>query len=372
MIEPSGYVGGAMAVQGVRDATVLLHGPKGCRSALLPSLRSLPRKGERPLGDPHYAGSAGVPHSGVLHSDFAGMTQERYDAALSRVAGEGYRLVVPMCSPGTLVYSDELRSGERVVPLDTEALGPDAPTGFDRAIRTILENSGEPRGIIPGTVNVLGLSIMHKDWPAVKAEMEHVLSKAGLKVLCAPGAGCTVDELADSLSAEYCVVVGPEHCVETAAFYKELGSEIVCTGDSPVGFDAVEALYGAIEASAGIKMPGARNMLSMCKRRAYDCIAASGRDMTGASFSVEAASSVKRPLAEWLESSLGMVESDDVPDVLFASGNRAAQAEASGECLKGVDMGFPSGSILSFEKRPVLGQDGAMHLLEEVFSCRPD
>ena len=362
-----------MAVQGVRDATVLLHGPEGCRGALLPSLGSLPREGRRPAGDPHYAGSAGVPHSGVLHSDFAGMTQERYDAALSRVSGEGYRLVVPICSPGTLVYSDELRGGDRVVPLDTEALGPDAPTGFDRAIRTLLENSGEPRGIVPGTVNVLGLSIMHKDWPAVKAEMEHVLSKAGLRVLCAPGAGCTADELAASLSAEYCVVVGPEHCRETAALYEGLGSEIICTGDSPVGFDAVEALYGEIEESAGVRMPGARNMLAGCKRRAHDCIRASGRDMAGASFSVEAVPSVRRPLAEWLESSLGMVEEPGgEPDVLFAPGHRAAQAEASGECLKGVDMGFPSGSMLSFEKKPVLGQDGAMHLLEEVFSCRLD
>ena len=48
-LEPSGFIGAAMAVQGIKDATIVLHGQNGCRKGLLPSQSLLVRTEERDM-----------------------------------------------------------------------------------------------------------------------------------------------------------------------------------------------------------------------------------------------------------------------------------------------------------------------------------
>lgn len=374
MIGPDGYIGGVMAIQGIRDATVLLHGQNGCRNALLPSLGRMPRNmGADSVDNPTYRGIAGIPYSGIAAPDYTGGSQRQYDRAIGHVSREDYSLVVSMCSPGASILGDDLADdGGRLMAMDLDALGDDAPTGFDKAMAAVLERIGpSEEGIVPGTISLLGLSIMHKDWRAVDHELRHILGHSGAQVVCTVGAGCTIDELRRSLSSEYCVVLTPEYCRDTAEVYRRRGCTVVSTGVSPVGFDAVSGLHDAIRDAVGDPMPGAGNMLNAARSRAYSAVRASGRDMTGTSFRVDSVPSVKEPLTAWLEESFGMVEDDD-PDILFADGNTAAMSERAGICRKGVDIGFPSSRPDGFVSRPVLGMDGALYLLDETFSCPSD
>lgn len=324
------------------------------------------------VDNPYYRGSRTVPYSCVDATDYSrGRSAGKLMDVSSFVASEDYSLKVIMCSPGVSIIGDDLGrvSGEGALLVDSSALPERCPEGFDRMISTIVEHLGKPAGKVePGTVNLLGLSIMHRDWRAARREMEKFLADAGLRLVASPGAGSTVGDLHRSTMAEFNIVLDPDFCSGTAGLYeKRYGTTTITTGRAPVGFDEVERLYSAIEDATGVEMTHGRRMLGRCRNRAYEGIIATDTDMLGRTFRVEAHKSLADPLAEWLRTSLGMVETEDRPDYLFASGNSASLAERGGLCGKGVDLGFPSRRV-EFSNTPVLGLDGAMHILDELFN----
>ena len=280
-------------------------------------------------------------------------------------------------SPGLSIVGDDcLRAarasgvGESIISFDPDQLGSGCPEGFDSVVRAAVERTVPDRAeTIPGTVNVLGLSIMHKDWRCVKQEIGHLLGKAGLKVLSFPGAGSTLEDLHASASAEFNIILCPEHCTKTAAFYAEkFGIPAVSTGESPVGFDAFERFYREVSDVTGHETEHGFQMLKNSRRRAYECILASDEDLTGLSYRIDSVPSTADPLGRWLESSLGMVLAAGRPDVLFAPGDDALFAERSGRCGTGIDIGFPSSACVDFSKAPVMGLDGAMYILGSLFN----
>lgn len=370
--DPDGFIGSIMAVEGIPDATVVLHGQRGCRKGLLQSESCLLRPDRDRLVDvPYYAGNRTVPYSCMTTNDFNGTSSGRLADAMRYVSGEDYSLRVLLCSPSVSVVADDLSgySDDNTLVVDRDCLEGDCHHGFDTMIRMILEHLvPDDADIVPGTVNLIGLSIMHKDWRTVRQEITRFLRDAGLEVVSAPGAGSNVDELRASGVAEYCVVMTPEYCPETSEFYGLHGSKIITTGRSPVGFDAVLELYRAIERETGRGLDHGIRMLNMNRRRAYESILASGTDLIGTTFRVEATPSIADTLSEWLETSVGMVVTEGVPDVLFASGDRARIAELTGGCRKGVDIGFPSSRGIDISAAPVLGASGAMYILDRLFN----
>lgn len=370
--EPDGFIGAAMAIQGIPDATILLHGQKGCRKGILLSESCMPRsERDRQIDSPFYAGTRGSPYTCVTIDDYNGTSSHRLSEAMSHVSSEDYALKVLVSSPGVSIIGDDLspHSDERTIVCDRDLFDGTCAHGFDRMMSVALEHlMPSDADIIPGTVNLLGLSVMHKDWRTVRQEMSKFLRDAGLEVVSSPGAGSTSAELTKATTAEYSIVLSPEHCTETSELLNKRGSTIISTGDCPIGFDAILDLYRSIEVSTGCRMDHGRRMLTMNRKRAYESIIASGKNLLGMTYQVFAEPSVSRALSEWLESSFGMVPSSGRPDILFAPGDHALLAERSGECAKGIDIGFPSSSRTDFSKAPVIGIDGALYLLDRMFN----
>jgi hypothetical protein len=63
-----------------------------------------------------------------------------------------------------------------------------------------------------------------------------------------------------------------------------------------------------------------------------------------------------------------MVWNDDRPDYLFAPGDIALLEEREGRCGKGVDIGFPSSYGSDFLKKPLMGLEGVMYILDALFN----
>lgn len=256
--------------------------------------------------------------------------------------------------------------------LDTDDLPEDCPGGFDSCIRSIVKHlSPSPGKRIPNGVNIIGLSIMHKDWSSYLHELSHLLKDAGFKVICALGAGCTTEQIGQSVNASYNIIVDPMYSPRTAELYEsEYGVKTISISRCPVGYDAIEELFQQIGKTTGVIPEHGLSMLRKSKRRGYEGIVASGKSMRGRTFSIIADESTEKPLRAWLEDSFGMVECDDHPDYLFAPGDIARLEEASGGCGKGVDIGFPSSSGSDFLKRPLMGLEGCMYILDALFNDR--
>ncbi len=373
IIEPSGFIGAAMAVQGIKDATVVLHGQNGCRKGLLSSQSLMVRTEERDRR--FYGTERAVPFSNIRPEDYYGRTLDKLEAVMEHVDSEEYSLKVVMSSPGISMVGDDcgrIVSDRSTMVLDTDALPEGCPGGFDACIRSILEHLSPEQGERDGKgVNIIGLSIMHKDWYSYCHELSHLLKDAGFKVVCVLGAGCTVDDIRRSVNASYNIVVDPAYARSTSALYEErYGMKTISIGKCPIGFGSIEELFSRIGEVTGCVPQHGLSMLKKSKRRAYEGIVASGKNLRGRTFSIIAEDTTKIPLKGWLEESFGMVECDTEPDYLFAPGNMAILEQASGRCGKGVDIGFPSSAGSDFLKRPLMGMEGCMYILDALFNRR--
>ena len=250
MTEPDGITGAVAAIQGIRDVRLLLHGQNGCRKGLLPLERCMP-------GD-------GIPYTDVSPADYYGGTAPKLERSLDALSGEG--LVAVLETPALTLIGDDVegmaRSREGCIRLDTDSLGNDIGTGFDSAIVSVLDHLAPERSeTIENGVNILGLSVAHKDWRAVRMEMGHLLKSAGLRLVSVVGAGCTLGELRDSVRSGFNIVVDPEFCSRTVGFYEAMGVETVGIGCQPVGFDRVDDLYRAVSEATGRRTSHAFEML---------------------------------------------------------------------------------------------------------------
>jgi len=371
-IGPSGYIGAAMAVQGIKDVTVVLHGQNGCRKGLLGSQKAMVRTKIR---DSRFYGiDSAIPYSNIRPEDYYNNTVSKLEAVVDHVSGEEYSLKVVMCSPGISMIGDDCRRFSAEDPetmlLNTDVLSRSSSKGFDECIHDIVGFLSPEQGErIANGVNLIGLSIMHKDWYSYCHEISHLLKDAGFKVVCVLGAGCSVQDIRNSVNASYNIVVDPAYCEQTAKMYEDsYGIRSISIGKCPIGFDSISSLFERVEDVTGVELAHGRSMIKKSKKRAYEGVFSSGKDMRGRTFDIIAEETTSVPLAEFLESSFGMVRNDDRPDYLFAPGDIALLEEREGRCGKGVDIGFPSSYGSDFLKKPLMGLEGVMYILDALFN----
>lgn len=370
-----GLAGAVFAVEGISDATAFLHGQNGCRRPLTETQRLFPRPEHLDSIDrPAYSGCCTVPFSKVDHTDYSGGSYFKLRNALESISLDGYGLVVIFTSSGLSIVGDDVQRaiGESGIG-ETAMIAGDATVqcgfteGFDRMMSEILRRfDGPSQGIEEGTAVVVGLGISQKDWTSVREETGLMLESMGIGCSCFLGAGCSLDDIRRSMSAEYCIDLCPDMSTETRRFYEERGTQTVSIGCSPVGFDAVEELYGKIADATGKDAAGPMAAIGRYKKRAYRSMLAADRDMSGVPFCVDAMDSIARPLTSFLEDSFGMARSDDAYDVLFADGYRCRAESRTGMCRRCIDLGYPTDKV-DFARGPIMGLDGTMHILDRLF-----
>lgn len=408
--KPDGFIGTVMSIEGISDAMVLLHGPDGCRKNLtVLSKHCFPRDIECDVSTPFFRGMTRIPCTGIVSSDYIFGSYRKVRQALDFIGGMDFGLIAVVCSPGTSLIGDDClkavkESGmeRRAVVIDSHAMSRPLATSIDETIAGILgflDDGVQEK--VPGTVNLLGLSILAKDWQTVATEFSHILGLMGLEVVSRPGAGSSVEDLRRSFTAEYNIVLCPEYAEQTAEYYRDRhGIEPISAGFSPVGFDATEALILRISEATRRPADPAIRYLDSFRHRAYDKMMASDTRADGRTFRIEGDPSVVYPLTRWLFESLRLVpasvrcadtgtcdcsgelrrylESKRLSDTLtaepghvdysFCDGNTSQIEEAAGYCGRGVDIMFPSKMNVDFRPSPILGPSGAMYLLDRVIN----
>jgi nitrogenase molybdenum-iron protein alpha/beta subunit len=356
--QPDALTGAILAVEGIRDAAVLLNGPTGCKffhGAVAEG--QLPRESSYdPLRfiDEFYFGQPRVPSTYLDGDDYVFGAAEKLRRILPVVAGKGHRLIAVVNTPGAALIGDDLERFVRAADLDVPCVSIESTgysgsmeDGFQEAVVRVLEAlleraesaedagpaehaepaqpSGPAERAEPAqpSVVLVGVSVFQRFWEGDVAELRRLLGLCGVRTAAVVCAGSTVAGLRRLGRAHVGAVVHEELADRLAPWLAEhAGLRIVGTGDrpaaglpgTPIGFDGTERWVRSVCASVGADPAAAVSAVDEARRRAAMHIkrfnSLSGLPK-GATFSVQAPASVARPLTTWLHDYLGMIPVDD-------------------------------------------------------------
>lgn len=412
---PDGFVGAVMAVESISDALALLHGPGGCRvrfmvysSAVFPRMR-LEEHDDYFI--PYFYGYPRVPATYLDEYDFINGAYYKLEEGLPIIDSKKPGLVVIINSPGAGLIGDnhekaikEAGMADRAIWMDEALVSMPMTQGYDHTLREIMEHLNPVKGYTAkDTVNLLGMTVLDKDWEAAVEELTENLESMGLTVRCVPGAGADLEALRDSVNSEYCVVVCPEACQTLCDYYSSRGLKIIRSdAGAPVGFDAVEAWYRNIAEATGKDATIPLSKVNRARDKIYQRFVGmkyNALRIKGQTFSAAGVSSVIRPLTEWLYNYLAMapiavdpdpgydeeevarlkefLESIDYADsfgkelkegsdVVLSEGIMALTMRLNGSCNIGIPIGHSSMGLDDVIPRPIFGVQGAMYILDEM------
>ncbi len=412
---PDGFNGAIMAVESISDAMVFLHGPGGCRVRhMVHSTAVYPRDDPDDNLDffsPYFYGYPRVPATYLDEYDFINGAAYKVREGLPIVESRRPEFAVIINSPGAGLIGDnhekaihDLGLESKVVYMDESLVSMPVTMCYGHMLRTVLEGLGPVRDSPrPGTVVLLGLTIMDKDWRAATEELCGLVESMGLEVVAVPGAGATVSELRGSLNAEYAVVVCPEACQGLVDYYADNGVRVVrSTHGAPVGFDATEGWIRTVAEAAGCDPAPALARVRRARDRVLEKFVGmkyNALRIKGMTFSAAGIASVVRPLTEWLYTYLCMApvavdvdpgaDPDEVDAVrsflesidyaesfgrppvhgcgaVFSEGLTAVTMSVNGGCRVGVPIGHSSMGLDDVIPRPIYGVQGSLYILDEM------
>lgn len=408
-----GFTGAIMAAESITDAMVLLHGPGGCRIRhMVYSTAVFPRQEDSGdhLMSPYFCGYPRVPATYLDEYDFVNGAMYKLDEALPIVAACDPGMVVVIDSPGAALIGDDVSAAisesslsGKAIHMDESLVSEPCSFGYGYMLRHIMMNLAPERNDIrKGTVILLGLSILDKDWRSGRDELIDIVESMGLEVICTPGADASVRQLRESVNAEFGVVVCPEMCTGLSDYYAGLGMQIIRSeSGAPVGFDALESWIGAIARGTGADPSKPLGYLDRKRKVIFDKMVGMRYNavrIRGLTFSIAGTASIVRPLTEWLYSFLAMapVAVDVDPgydaverqrimefldsidyghvfgmepvdsDVVLCEGVEATTMMLSERCRIAIPIGFSSMGIDDVIPRPVYGTLGVFYILDEI------
>lgn len=410
---PDGMTGAIMAVEGISDARAFLHGPGGCRARhMVHSTAVFPRPdSDQSFSEPYFYGYDRVPATYLDEYDYINGALYKVEEALPYIVAKEPSLIVTLDSPGAGLIGDDHDAAFRSAGIDRisihigENLSSMPMTeGAGRTLAAVMGHLSPERGDVRrGKVNLLGLSIMDKDWRAAREDLSVLLGDMGLEVACAPGAGSSVGEMMRSVDSEVNVVVCPEMCVGLRGWYASEGvPEAVSPMGAPVGFDATEAWVRTVADATGRDPTRALERIDRCRVRItekFEGMRYNALRIRGMTFSVAGTASVVRPLAEWLYGYLAMAPGaakadpgadpiqaealrrfldsagfgeawDREPEAgsgaVLCEGIAAETMRLRGECRVAIPIGYSTMGLDDVIPRPVYGMQGAMYILDEL------
>jgi len=421
IFSPDAFTGSILAVEGIRDAAVILNGPTGCKlyHSFL-SDRQFPRESSHdPLAfqDEFYFGQPRVPCTCLDGEDYIRGSLEKFERALAAIAAKEKGLLAVVNSPGASLIGDDLESvikktgmQERCFVVENAGFSLPAARGFENTALALLEHLKlRPPNLSSSSkkVNLIGISLLHKHWEGSVAEMKRLLDFLGLEVGAVLLAGTTLEEIRESGDAVCNIVLFPEYGRKIAEWYREhVGIPAVFSPlGAPLGFDASESLLREVAAVLDIDPAPALAKVWKARKASYRQISRfhsySGLPK-GASFSIKAESSLAFPITHWLYSYLGMAPlavkllpgsdpeiagslrvfleekgfceawdrdpSLESADIAFADGPTLQLLKAKGCCKAGIEIALPEEGYIHLIPKTYLGVSGALLLLEEIIN----
>ena len=415
-IRPDGFTGALMAIEGISNARAVLHGPGGCRLChMILSRKTFPRMesgGTTEYNIPYFFGQPRLPCTYLEETDYINGAYDIVVDALPFIESKKDGMITIINSPGAALIGDnhgkainEVGIADKAFAIEESLVSVPLCEGYDHTLRSVLEwLSPKKIPTVPNTVNVIGMSILDKDWKNGVREITRSLQLLGLDIISFPGAGCSTYDLERSVGASLNVVVCPEFGIEVAKFYEEEYGipYVISPSGAPIGFDSTIEWIRTVADRTGKDPSEAIGRIERYKDCVFHSLMGSRFKtikMRGSSFSIYGEASIVYPLTKWLYHYLSMIplsvvvdqgsyspmieplkdflisieagdafqnENDDWSDFVFADGDTAVLLEKSGRCGKGIDIGLPTSEYLSLIPRPIVAAKGSLYILDEI------
>ena len=413
---PDGFTGAIMAIEGIKDAAVLLNGPTGCKfyhgavaEGQFPRVNSLD-----PLyySEEFYFGQPRVPATYLDDHDYVFGATGKLEKILPVVAQKGHLMVAVVNSPGAALIGDDLErfiaQANLPIPciaIESAGFSDSFAAGFQGGVIKAIELlNPQPVFVEEKSVNLIGLSIHHRHWQGSLDELCYLLKLCGIRVIAAPCAGSGVKELQKLGSAQYNLVIHDEFSDQITGFLKQrFGQEpIISEKGAPIGFDATEEWIKKVCRTAGADSSPALGVIAAARKESCE-ILNRFNSLTGlpkgATFAVAAEPSMALPLTKWLYLWLGMVPvsvsagdannyystrlqkflfdidcmdawnadaAEVAPDVALGSEFFISRLRVRGLPVIGIDISLPGNGYIDFIQKSLLGARGALYLLERI------
>jgi nitrogenase molybdenum-iron protein alpha/beta subunit len=415
---PDSFTGAIVAIEGIRDAAVLLNGPTGCKfyhGAVSES--QMPRADFLdPLyySEEFYFGQPRVPVTFLDDYDYVFGATDKLEKILPVVAQKGHGLIGVINSPGAALIGDDLlrfiENADLPVPciaIENTGFSQPLASGFQHAVMDVLTTISTQRPPLKkGFINLMGISIFHHHWQGNVAELTTLLEACGIMVNTTICAGCTLSDLENMAAAQLNVVVHAEYVDELVPFMAERFGikSLVPPGGAPVGFKATESWISGVCQQLDVNPAPALGLIKCARQKSHGALnrfnALTGLPK-GATFAVDADASLALPLVTWLYEYLGMVpvsirvntgmpESVDKiksflhkihcagawqadtghgsPDVVFGSGAVIARLRLSGRPFTGIELSMPAGTYQHVIPKTYMGPQGGLYLIERIIN----
>jgi len=418
-ITPDSLSGAIFALEGIRDAAVILNGPTGCKfyhSAISDS--QFPRGSSfDPLAYPEqfYFGQPRLPATCLDGYDYVYGSADKLEQILP-AAAKGHRLAAVVNSPGAALIGDDLKrlakkalAGLPCVVLESTGFSGYFAEGFQNALLKVLDCIAlERRRKIPGSVNLVGISIYHKYFAGSIKEMKRLLEMCGIEVTAVLCAGDRLRDLQNLPEASLNVVLYPEYGLELARrLYERYDTPYLASEEGPpIGFQATEHFLRKVAGSLGADPSPALQALDRARAACFQHLSRF-HSLTGLpggnAFSVKADPSTAYALTNWLSSYLGMIPAAvettqcgrseftgklaallagaglestlarpvnaTAADLVFADGATIAQLKTRhGNCC-GIEIALPSLGYIDVAEKSLFGPSGAMMMVEQILNA---
>ncbi len=349
-IFPDGFTGAICAIEGIKDAAVLLNGPTGCKffhGAV--SENQYPRTDSmNPLkfSEEFYFGQPRLPATYLDDHDYIFGATGKLEKILPFVAKKGHSLIALINSPGASLIGDDLKRFIKYAKLETpciaiENCGFSEPfaKGFENAlieaIKTInpvvfnkncntrqnkyleyrksddYHESGK-NGEKEKKVNLIGFSIFQKFWEKNISILKQLLKLCGISVNCVLCCKCSIKEIKNLGRADMNIAVHSELAQEITPFLKEnFGLEtILPEKGAPIGFEAtkswISSVCNALDANPGPAFDSLQRDHEKIKITLGKFYSLTGLPR-GLRFAISANGSIALALTTWLYKYLGMI-----------------------------------------------------------------
>ncbi len=401
-ISPDSITGMIFAMEGMRNTVVLLNGPMGCRfyhSTTSQYLTIRPvlylPEGEdgkkapvdyNTLNDWFFRQER-VPCTYLDGYDYVYSTRDKVSSALDYISKNiDFDILAIVNSPGAALIGDNLLEiareklgNRRVVMLESSGYSLSFSEGYSDALLAMLKQVGAPawEGRRPAkeerSVNLLGLSIWHRNIEGDLEELRRILGLCGIKVNVVPCAGCSFEELEALPDAALNVVVYPETGLAAAEYLKEtLGMPFYLCDDLPLGFSSTEKIVSDICAILGCSkdafMEDSKKARALAWYKIREISQAYGKPK-GVRFYVDGDPSVARSYTAFLRDYLGMEPSAaEEAELVFSNANVISELMLKNRTFCGIEISFPGMGYTDLIPKTHLGVKGSLFLIEQVLN----
>ena len=417
---PDSLAGIIFAYEGISRCVVLLNGPTGCKyyHAAISDEQIIRQLEFDPLQFPEkfYFGQPRVPCTYLDNHDYVfGSTNKLEEAIVYIRDNVNFDLLCIVNSPGAALIGDDLAGiagrliiNKPVITIETPGFSSNICKGYETAVLHLINQlsltpSNKPT---PASVNILGLSLFHRNCTGDIIELKHMLKLCGITVNCILCADCDIHSIKNLPHAALNIVIHPEYALDTAKQLNQLfGTDYYICKGPPIGFAASEIFINDICNKLSADNSAFKNYCERARARAFSFISRIN-SLTGmprgVTFALEGTYSELYAYTSFLVRYFGMIpvcasvinsDSDcfkgdlyalyeefgtlnalkqDIMETnaefVFANGNTIAALNLKKHTFFGVETALPTLGYVDVIPKTHLGVQGALRLVEFVLN----